>query len=248
MVPWSVNSSGEAGSLAENYTCTARFDCRQEENGMIGALLAPQLNEYLERLVPSRPAEMQAMEAYAKEARFPIIGPVAGHFCYLLARMTGARRIFEMGSGFGYSTAWFARAVKENGGGTVYHVVWDEALSRRARTHLRTLGFDGLVEYHVGEAVQTLRQTAGTFDLIFNDIDKEGYPASLPVVTEKLRPGGLLIVDNMFWHGQIFDANDRTEETEGVRRLTALIASDPGWISSIVPHRDGLLVAYRAGR
>jgi len=215
---------------------------------MIGALLAPQLNEYLERLVPSRPAEMQAMEAYAKETRFPIIGPVAGHFCYLLARMTGARRIFEMGSGFGYSTAWFARAVKENGGGTVYHVVWDEALSRRARTHLRTLGFDGVVEYHVGEAVQTLRQTAGTFDLIFNDIDKEGYPASLPVVTEKLRPGGVLIVDNMFWHGQIFDANDRTEETEGVRRLTALIASDPGWISSIVPHRDGLLVAYRAGR
>ncbi|TMJ02299.1 MAG: O-methyltransferase [Bacillati bacterium ANGP1] len=215
---------------------------------MIGALLAPQLNEYLERLVPSRPAEMQAMEAYAKETRFPIIGPVAGHFCYLLARMTGARRIFEMGSGFGYSTAWFARAVKENGGGTVYHVVWDEALSRRARTHLRTLGFDGVVEYHVGEAVQTLRQTAGTFDLIFNDIDKEGYPASLPVVTEKLRPGGVLIVDNMFWHGQIFDAKDQTEETEGVRRLTTLITSDPGWISSIVPLRDGLLVAYRAGR
>ncbi len=215
---------------------------------MIGALLAPQLNEYLERLVPSRPAEMQAMEAYAKETRFPIIGPVAGHFCYLLARMTGARRIFEMGSGFGYSTAWFARAVKENGGGTVYHVVWDEALSRRARTHLRTLGFDGVVEYHVGEAVQTLRQTAGTFDLIFNDIDKEGYPASLPVVTEKLRPGGVLIVDNMFWHGQIFDAKDQTEETEGVRRLTTLITSDPGWISSIVPLRDGLLVAHRAGR
>ena len=215
---------------------------------MIGPLLAPQLNEYLERLVPSRPAEMQAMEAYAKETRFPIIGPVAGHFCYLLARMTGARRIFEMGSGFGYSTAWFARAVKENGGGTVYHVVWDEALSRRARTHLRTLGFDGVVDYHVGEAVQTLRQTAGTFDLIFNDIDKEGYPASLPVVTEKLRPGGVLIVDNMFWHGQIFDAKDQTEETEGVRRLTTLITSDPGWISSIVPLRDGLLVAYRAGR
>ena len=215
---------------------------------MIGALLAPQLNEYLEHLVPSRPAEMQAMEAYAKQAHFPIIGPVAGHFCYLLARMTGARRIFEMGSGFGYSTAWFARAVKENGGGTVYHVVWDEALSRRARTHLRTLGFDGVVDYHVGEAVQTLRQTAGTFDLIFNDIDKEGYPASLPVVTEKLRPGGVLIVDNMFWRGQIFDAKDQTEETEGVRRLTTLITSDPGWISSIVPLRDGLLVAHRAGR
>src|SRR5437870_12765779 len=100
MVPWSVNSSGEAGSLAENYTCTARFDHREEENGMIGALLAPQLNEYLERLVPSRPAEMQAMEAYAKEACLCIIGLVAGHFWYLLARVNGARRVIEQGSRF----------------------------------------------------------------------------------------------------------------------------------------------------
>ncbi len=215
---------------------------------MVGELLAPQLNQYLERLVPSRPPEMQAMEAYAKEARFPIIGPVAGYFCYQLARMIGARRIFEMGSGFGYSTSWFARAVKENGGGTVYHVVWDEDLSRRARKHLGALGFDGTVEYQVGEAVQTLRRTEGAFDLIFNDIDKEGYPASLPVVTEKLRPGGLLIVDNMFWHGQIFDATDRSDETEGVRRLTTLVTSDPGWTCSLVPLRDGLLVASRSGR
>lgn len=74
------------------------------------------------------------MEAYAREAHFPIIGPTAGQFCYLMARAIGARRIFEMGSGFGYSTAWFARAVKENGGGTVFHVVWDEALTRMITT------------------------------------------------------------------------------------------------------------------
>lgn len=211
-------------------------------------LFAPQLNPYLETLVPPRPPEMQAMEAHAKEVNFPIIGPVAGHLCYMMARMIGARRIFELGSGFGYSTAWFARAVAENGGGTVYHVVWDEALSRRARTHLGALGFDGMIEYRVGEAVQALRETDGTFDLIFNDIDKEGYPASLAVITEKLRAGGLLIVDNMLWSGRIFDANDRSTATEGIRRLTRLVASDPAWISSIVPIRDGLLVALRAGR
>src|SRR5216110_3859068 len=161
-------------------------------------LVAPRVSAYLDELVPPRPPRLAELEAEARRTGFPIIGPATGHLCYLLARLSNARHVFELGSGFGYSTAWFARAVKENGGGTVYHVVWDEALSRRARTHLRTLGFDGVVEYHVGEAVQTLRQTAGTFDLIFNDIDKEGYPASLPVVTEKLRPGGVLIVDNMF--------------------------------------------------
>ncbi|MGQ0571570.1 MAG: O-methyltransferase, partial [Armatimonadota bacterium] len=104
-------------------------------------ILAPEVHKYLDSLVPARPAEMQAMEAYAREHAFPIIGPGAGYFCYMVARMLGARRIFEMGSGYGYSTAWFARAVQENGGGEVYHVVWDEDLSRRARGHLGKLGY-----------------------------------------------------------------------------------------------------------
>src|SRR2546426_11171747 len=95
---------------------------------------------------------MQAMEAYAKEARFPIIGPVAGHFCYLLARMTGARRIFEMGSGFGDSTAWFARAVKENGGGAVFPVGGGDALSPRARKDPSPLRFARPLAGHVGGA------------------------------------------------------------------------------------------------
>src|SRR5437879_13532895 len=116
---------------------------------------------------------MQAMEAYAKETRFPIIGPVAGHFCYLLARMTGARRIFEMGSGFGYSTAWFARAVKENGGGIVHHVVWDDRLSREARENLVALGLADVVQFHVGEAVATLQQAPGPFGVICNDMQNE---------------------------------------------------------------------------
>ncbi len=212
---------------------------------MVGEFMVPELHQYLEDFVPRRPAEMHAMEAYAKETRFPIVGPAAGHFCYLLARMIGARRIFEMGSGYGYSTAWFARAVKENGGGTVYHVVWDEDLSRRARKHLGVLGFDGSVEYRVGEAVMVLRETEGPFDLIFNDIDKQAYPESLPVIATKLRPGGVLIVDNIIWHARVLDKKDQSAQTKGVRELTRLIATDPGWIASIVPIRDGLLVAIR---
>lgn len=212
---------------------------------MTGELLAPQLHEYLETLVPPRPPELQAMEDEAARTRFPIVGPAAGHLCYLLTRMLGARQVFEMGSGFGYSTAWFARAVRDNGGGKVFHVVWDEELSRRAKAHLRALGLDGLIEYRVGEAVDVLRTTDGPFDVIFNDIDKEGYPASLPVITSKLRPGGLLIVDNMLWHARIFDQRDRSDETEGVRHFTKTITTDPRWISTVVPIRDGLLLAWR---
>jgi len=203
------------------------------------------IREYLDSLVPPRPAELAAMEQHAREVGFPIIGPAAGQFCYLVARMLGARRIFELGSGYGYSTAWFARAVRENGGGTVHHVVWNEALSRRARGHLETLGLTDLVDYHVGEAVAALKREAGPFDIIFNDIDKEGYPASLPVIEEKLRTGGVLIIDNMLWSGRIFDDADRSPATEGVREFTRRITSDPKWIVSLAPIRDGLIVAQK---
>jgi predicted O-methyltransferase YrrM len=203
------------------------------------------VDRYVESLVPTRPPEMAAMEERARAVRFPIIGPAAGQLCYLLARLIGARRVFEMGSGFGYSTAWFARAVQENGGGTVFHVVWNAALSEEARGHLGALGLNDVVRYEVGEATNVLRRTDGPFDLIFNDIDKEGYPASLPIIAEKLRSGGLLITDNILWHGRIFDSADRSPGTEGVREFTRLIASDNRWISSLVPVRDGLLVAMR---
>lgn len=204
-----------------------------------------QVQHYLDSLVPSRPAEMQAMEAYANETGFPIIGPTSGYLCYQIARMIGARHIFEMGSGYGYSTAWFAKAVRENGGGVVHHVVWNKELSQKAQSHLRALGFEDSIQYHVSEAVQVLKETPGPFDLIFNDIDKQAYPASLPIIATKLRPGGVLIVDNMLWNGRVFDESDQSPDTQGVRKFTHLITSDPGWIVSLVPIRDGLMVAYR---
>lgn len=208
-------------------------------------LISPQVAQYLDTLVPPRDAEMMAMEEIAAKTKFPIIGPASGHLCYLVARMIGAKRIFELGSGYGYSTAWFAKAVKENGGGEVFHVVWDAELSRRARTHLAKLGLDAVVTFRESEAVQALRETEGSFDLIFNDIDKQDYPASLEIIESKLRPGGVLIIDNMLWSGQIFDKTDTSPATEGVREFTRRITHDPRWITGLLPVRDGVIVAMK---
>jgi caffeoyl-CoA O-methyltransferase len=201
--------------------------------------------EYLTSLVPPREPELQKMEEYAEKNDFPIIGPACGYYCYQLARMINAKSVFELGSGYGYSTAWFAKAVKENGGGVVHHTVWDEDLSQRARGHLTALGSADVVQFHIAEAVATLRQTEGPFDIIFNDIDKEGYPDSLPITKEKLRHGGLLIIDNMLWHGQILDPNNREKSTEAIRRFTRDITTDLDWIVSLLPARDGMIVAYK---
>jgi caffeoyl-CoA O-methyltransferase len=206
-------------------------------------ILHPDVSRYLDALVPPRAAELEAMERAAAASGFPIIGPAAGNFCYLIARLAGARRVFEMGSGFGYSTAFFARAVDENGGGRVHHVVWDEELSSRARRHLAALELDHIVAYHVAEAVAALNASDGGFDIIFNDIDKQAYPDSLPVIKSRLRGGGVLIIDNMLWSGRIFDAGDQSPATSGVREFTRRITSDPDWVVSLVPIRDGLIVA-----
>ena len=203
------------------------------------------VQEYIASLVPPREPELLEMEKYAEKHDFPIIGPACGYYCYQLARTIQAKSIFELGSGYGYSTAWFAKAVRENGGGVVHHTVWDEELSKRAAGHLSRLGSADLVKFHNAEAVETLRQTPGPFDIIFNDIDKEGYPDSLPVIKEKLRPGGLLIIDNMLWHGQTLDPNDHEESTEAIRRFTRDITADPDWIVSLAPMRDGMIIAYK---
>ena len=214
----------------------------------MGPLIDPAVAAYLDGLVPARPRELQEMETWARTHDFPISGPACGHLCYLLARLIGARRVFEMGSGFGYSTAFFARAVRENGGGEVHHTVLDEALSTRARRHLEVLGLADAVRFHVAEAVATLAATPGPFDLVFNDIDKEGYPAALDVIETALRPGGLLIMDNMLWSGRIFDAANRADSTEGVREVTRRLTDRLGWAFSLAPIRDGLLVARWEGR
>lgn len=208
-------------------------------------ILAPQLTEFLENLVPPRAPELQKMEAYAEERNFPIIGPICGHLCYQIARTSGTKRVFEMGSGYGYSTAWFAQAVKENGGGEVHHVVWDEELSNKARVHLKILGYEGIVKYTVGEAIQTLHAAKDPFDLIFMDIDKQDYVKAIPVIQGKLKVSGILIIDNILWSGRIFDDKDQSPATKAIRETTGMLTNNDRWLTSIVPIRDGLLIATK---
>lgn len=208
-------------------------------------LAQPALSAYLEGLIPARPPILQEMEAHARSTRFPIVGPVVGQLFYLLTRLRGARRVFELGSGFGYSTAWFAMGVRDNGGGQVFHVVWDERLSRAAREYLGRLGLADLVQFRVREAVEELGRTDGEFDIIFSDIDKEGYPASLPVIKRHLASGGLLLVDNMFWRGRVLDPAVTDAATRSIRQFTAAVFADPDFISTIIPLRDGVLLTRK---
>jgi predicted O-methyltransferase YrrM len=203
------------------------------------------LERYLEHLVPPRVGELARMEAEGRRTGLPIIGPSCGHFCYLVARLIGARRVFEMGSGYGYSTVWFAQAVAENGGGQVIHTVMDQELSRRARGHFAALGLEAVVDLRVEEAVAALERESGPFDLIFVDIDKESYLKALEVIETKLRPGGVLIADNMLMSGAVLDNRDRSPRVTAMHQFTQRVMQGDVWTASIVPLRDGLLLAWK---
>ena len=119
-------------------------------------------------------AVREEMEALARERGFPIVGPLVGRHLEVLARAIGARRVFELGSGFGYSALYFARAVGEQG--EVHCTELDEDNVRLGRQFLERAGLGRRVTYHCQEASAALRQVGGQFDIVYNDIDKTGYP------------------------------------------------------------------------
>ncbi len=202
-----------------------------------------QVQNYLLQLVQHDDPVLTEMEALARKTNFPIVDRAVGQCCYLLARLAKVRSVFEMGSGFGYSTAWFAMAVRDNGGGVVHHVVWDEKLSQQAREFLDRMGLTPFVRFTVGEAVTTLRTMPGQFGCIFLDIDKEQYPEAVAVAKERLTVGGLLIMDNALMHGEIF--GDRNPRAIAVRKATEMVCQDPSFVATLLPIRDGLLVAMK---
>lgn len=186
------------------------------------------------------------MEAEGKESGFPIIGRLVGVTVEVLARSIGAKRVFELGSGYGYSAYWFSSAVGPDG--EVHCTDGDPENEKKAMEYLSRAGLDAPIRFHVGEAVETLRQTEGEFDVVYNDIDKDGYPDAWREASQRIRAGGLYLCDNVLWSGRVAvpDPNDRRPHyTEAVLEHNRLIAEDPRYLSTIVPTRDGVMVALR---
>jgi caffeoyl-CoA O-methyltransferase len=182
------------------------------------------------------------MEAEGERRRFPIVGRNVGVTLELLARSIGARRVMELGSGFGYSAYWFARAVGPDG--EVHCTDGDAGNADAGREYLDRAGLGDRVTYHVGDALQSFAGIEGDFDVVFCDIDKPGYPAAWRAASERIRPGGLYLCDNTlgFGGGTVLDQGDGPD---AIRQHNQLIAEDARFISTIVPTREGVLAALR---
>jgi caffeoyl-CoA O-methyltransferase len=187
------------------------------------------------------------MEAEAREKGFPIVERMVGVVLEILARSIGAKRVFELGSGYGYSGYWFARAVGPDG--ELHLTDGDPENEQKARDYLSRAGLWDPVTFHVGDAVTALDATGGEFDIVYCDIDKHGYPEAWRAARDRIRPGGLFICDNTLWSGRVTDGFDEEDQrphwTDAIKEMNRAIASDPDYLSTILPIRDGDTVVLR---
>lgn len=207
------------------------------------AIVDPRFDAYMaSRLTRHDDDVLLEMEAEADRRGFPAVGRNVGVTLELLARSIAARRVVELGSGFGYSAYWFARAVGD--GGEVHATDGDAANVAQGEAFLERAGLGDRVTWHVGDAIASFAEIAGEWDAVFVDIDKTGYPDAWAAARDRIRVGGLYLCDNTLSAGSWTILED-DPSAEAVRTHNASIAADDRYLSTIVPTREGVLVALR---
>jgi len=210
-------------------------------------ILNPAIDRYLGSLASTDDEDVLIeMEKYARDHGFPIVGRLCGRFLEVMARTVNAKRIFEMGSGYGYSAYWFSRATGPEG--EIHLTDMDPDNEKRALGYLGRAGLDGPIDYHIASAFDAFNQTSGEFDIVYCDIDKHEYPQAFELAKDRVRVGGLYMCDNMLWSGRVTgeEPDDSNPElTRTIDQANKLIAAEPDYRSFILPIRDGVVCAVR---
>lgn len=186
------------------------------------------------------------MEDRAAAEGFPIVERGEGRMLELNARSVGARRVMELGSGFGYSAYFFARAVGP--AGRVTCTEESEDLIRDAEDYLTRAGLWDRVDYQKGDGLALLAESDETFDVVYVDTHKFQYPDAWREARRRIRVGGLYLCDNVLWRGMVPKGEDDSVFPgwpDAIREHNTMIFEDPDWIAHLDPTRDGVLVALR---
>ena len=209
---------------------------------MSGEITAEAVERYIYDILPARDAVLEEMERQASAENIPIIGPAAGRLMYLLAQISGAKRIFEMGSAIGYSTIWLARAAGAKA--EIYYTDGDPKNAQRAREFFKQAKVEKRIRMMTGDALELLDRVRGRFDMIFIDVNKDQYPAALKKALPRIRRGGLLVTDNTLWSGRVTGAADN-EATRGVQEFNKAVYAAKELFPVMIPLRDGVTVCRK---
>jgi caffeoyl-CoA O-methyltransferase len=207
-------------------------------------ILAPAVSRYLYELASEQDPLVIRMARYAHIRGFPWLGHDSAVWLELLASSISARQVFELGSGFGYSAYFLARAVGARG-----QVVGSELDLELIAAHAQlfdTHPYRQRIRLLPGDGLRSLREHPGELDLIFIDFDKRLYPEALMLAANRVRVGGLIIADNVLWSGRTTQVELRADpETGALHRYNELAHTDPRLRSAILPVGDGLGVSLR---
>ena len=219
---------------------------------MAGDDLFVTLDHYIDGLFAPEDPVLTAALADADAAGLPAIQVSAGQgkLLYLLAKLAGARRILELGTLGGYSTIWLARALPPDG--RLVTLEFEPKHARVATANLARAGLADQVEVVVGVALETLPgvidRADAPFDVVFLDADKVNYPAYFAEFMRAVRPGTLILADNVIRAGTVLHPTDNDPSSGGAARFNEMIATDPRLEAVIIQQvgvkgHDGLAIA-----
>ena len=207
-------------------------------------ILPRDLQQYLESHCDPEPPELQKInrETYLKVLQPHMLsGHYQGRLLSMLGKLMQPRRILEIGTFTGYATICLAESLTDDG--IIHTIEVNRELEEMLNQHFASTNVEKKIRQHFGPAAQIIVQLEeNNFDIVFIDADKKNNLQYYQLVFEKVRPGGLIIIDNVLWKGKVYGGSENDGDTRTIRELNDRIADDQRVEKLILPVRDGVLI------
>ena len=202
--------------------------------------LHPEMDRYLEDTASAEPEILKRLrkETFQKTTQPHMIsGYLQGRFLSLISKMISPKNILEIGTFTGYAALCLAEGLQKDGKLTTLDV--NEDLAYIPKKYFAESEFASQIEFRLENALDFLKNSNETFDLIFIDADKENYPEYLKLVKPRMKSGSVLMIDNVLWYGKVLDEKGN-KQTEQIKLVNKLVAEDADFENVILPLRDGI--------
>ena len=209
--------------------------------------LPEKLDEYVVAHSENEPELLQQLtrETYQKILQ-PIMlsGPYQGRVLSMISKLVRPKTILELGTFTGYATLCLAEGLQKDG--EIHTIDINEELEDFQRKYFDLSGFGSQIHQHIGSALDIIPQLDGKFDLVFIDADKPNYSNYFNLIIDKLNPGGIILSDNVLWHGKVVEPlKDKDISTKVLLEYNELLKNDPRVETVLLPIRDGLTISRK---
>ena len=195
-----------------------------------------QVEEYIKSLPFEEDTVLKEMEEFGKKTNFPIVGNLVGRFLYIITKIKKPSLVVEVGSGFGYSAYWFAKAIDK---GKVVLTDYREENINMAKQFFEKGKLTEKAEFYIGDGIE-IAKNFKNIDIFFLDLEKSRYLEAVKSLKENISKEGLIIADNVLWHGNVIKENV-DKKTDAIKKFNEYMFLN--YFSAILPVRDGLLLA-----